>query len=520
MPSLKDLIESKVRYVTLMEGCGCSKGSDKHNTLLQSAIAGILQAVSISRKVDVEDAIAVKSIVEGHFTDSQIETIMSAVNQKVSLVKVSTTCVGRQINYCWDSYLTASLWEFCQSPVVHTQQKLMATAEHMRLCGLVSCDEKTYAFVAAIATHCILNDGPTLLQHARDLKELVRCNKDEVTHLPDEFPRTTDEFQAQYPILYGRAFATEPPVPSKLSDMQRQMILRLVPCRSTKSGCESMRSFAVQGPIHPRARPAINRGPSLESLPGFRWTNRPPPPALTDAVASTMPGMFPQPDVAFPSPPPSGAPRRLLALEAPPTPSPTRDSPTVPFSSFPARESPLSSPAQSSITASPTVSSSLVLHEGPLAGTRSMDAITNAIKVKLGKVDAMQWSVETAADGDEKAKPPPKKSMKARPPPKKSMKIIVSIMKKPAAPPTTMKKPAATQDTVADSDLRYSPDCMGPWSYKGQTVYISIPLRQYRVKPGRGRRDLKAISWKTQSRKQAWEEAVKHVKQECKRMQE
>ena len=100
------VVQKRITYIQLMEQCGSPVGSAEFERCHRGHL-GLDQGNEESFSID--DAMAMKEIVETVFSPSQVETIMSSLHQKVNLA--STVPSGdpnrndKQDNNSFDKYL-------------------------------------------------------------------------------------------------------------------------------------------------------------------------------------------------------------------------------------------------------------------------------------------------------------------------------------------------------------------------------------------------------------------------------
>ena len=272
MSKLEQMVQAKVTYVQMMHACGAPVGSEKNQQLLTNLLEGTLGAIRIVSTVQPGEAVRLKAILEDHLSADQLSTIMAAVANKVSL---SGTPSEAQAQRCYnlDVYMTEEDWS-CFLDTQNRSAQILRIARIMAQIGLVRPDEKTFAQAALIATHAHGLDSPNmLLQATRQLKDLYKGLVGEaasqgLTQGPLVYPPDVNVFKDEFPALFQKAYAQQPPVPSKWTPEIRYLILQHATARSSKSG-------ASQGPAGPaiaRTRTMLKpQQPQLEDLPGFKW---------------------------------------------------------------------------------------------------------------------------------------------------------------------------------------------------------------------------------------------------------
>lgn len=275
-----------------------------------------------------------------------------------------------------------------------------------------------------------------------------------------------------------------------------------------------MRSFMEEAGSN-----AISNGPGVD-LPGFKWC---------------LPGV--QQHRSEGGAPGEGARLHLpggiqLALPGP-SPGPSEPGPSEPAEKPSAPPSQQPSPSTSPITSPPhgALGPSTALAWPPMqdSGTKvlSMSELTKKIQQDvMGAGDVIKdknAAAETGGETDDAApttqkirpaakKRPaknPKKPMRAHPNTKKGK----NTAKKGKNTAKGKKRPAAKVVSKTDHAFEYrtAKEFNTPRYYGGKTLYTDTIRQVWRIKPGKGRRDHKMFSFKTNPR-ETWNEVVKALK--------
>ena len=96
MSNLNVFVEKKLKYLELMSSCGRPVGSPQYAQLQDDAVAGILTAVKASKSISETAALEVHSLIMPVLSGAQVETLMSAIDNKVSVASSSSCGIDKQ----------------------------------------------------------------------------------------------------------------------------------------------------------------------------------------------------------------------------------------------------------------------------------------------------------------------------------------------------------------------------------------------------------------------------------------
>ena len=162
--------------------------------------------------------------------------------------------------------------------------------------GVHKGNEKTYAYGAAIATQAHGFNIQSLLEDGRDLKSYVRSMTPKLRG-PEIYPSDPEVIRRDWPSIFAQAYGADEamyPVPSKRANEHREIVLGMMPCRSSKAGSRALprvRSTPQRWPR--RARADQGRGqqrpwalPAQDRMTAAAVRTVPPPAKYCDTVPS------------------------------------------------------------------------------------------------------------------------------------------------------------------------------------------------------------------------------------------
>ena len=98
----------------------------------------IRQAKSIS----IDDSLAVKPILDLVFEPTDVEKLMSAINDKINHYDAQKDGCPKQVHAFLDCYLQEDAWDLMLNKEVDVQMKLMGMSGLFAGIGLLQCEEK------------------------------------------------------------------------------------------------------------------------------------------------------------------------------------------------------------------------------------------------------------------------------------------------------------------------------------------------------------------------------------------
>ena len=279
MPSAVDKVKVQLRYIELMETCGCPPGSQRHRILETDTVMNITNIIKNCKTFTTESAVELHAILGARLEKTHVDTIMTLIQSKVGR-KVTDFNLSKQKNPYLDNYLTESHWQAYMDPRIAAEPKLMSMALLMHALGCFKLEEELWVIGVCLAMQSDTLNQDVALVYIRKLKEYYR-NIGEVAHRgPLSYPETPQELQTMgHTEIYNLAYEKEPPVPSKWSPQTKAMLVGTTPCRNSKSGCNWGTAVRVDVGSHmfrrtnsPNAMQVDgSQQLGLASLPGFRW---------------------------------------------------------------------------------------------------------------------------------------------------------------------------------------------------------------------------------------------------------
>ena len=174
-------IKQRLDYITLMEKCGITQGTTKHNELISTTTTAILQAVRCAKVIQFADASILNDFLTSALPKPNVDTIMAALHVKVPVgashvspsAVLAASYTTKQSHMFLDNYATDEWWGIFMSAAPEGT-KLFAMAMLFHGLGLLSASEKTYAYGAALATQIAPTNVDELLIAVRKLKRIVK----------------------------------------------------------------------------------------------------------------------------------------------------------------------------------------------------------------------------------------------------------------------------------------------------------------------------------------------------------
>ena len=514
--------EKKIEYIELMSGLR-KPGTAAHAALLADATAGLLQYIRNS-KVCEDDAIDVAAVLTPALEESQVHSVMAAIDAKVNLSRAPGTDL-KQTNFHLDSHLTPDGWSLFGRTDVPAQQRLLGMASQMLGLGLLNANERTFAYAAALATHADYPSKAELLVHTRDLKVYLKaCTNASFLRGPSVYKKDPEDLLRSHPEVYKQAYPTQGPVPSTLNDAQRIITVKGAPCRNTRAGCEALRPTAnangmrqlMQSPA-PRGQQLFVRSPSqvgdqcpivMCGQPGSVGQSQPPnSQGFSDASIECNAAAPVHCKAPLPSPPrfalengsPAAQPPQSVAASAPPS---------MPSQGFGAGW----------IATGDGSSQSKIVTGGDASQPKnSIASITAAIKHKIISGHAGLDKLETEGEDADMESTEGSDACDAK-----------LVLKKPSGKvprhgaknkkKANAKSKAKTDAKVkgigkgkgATDDLKFR-TFTKPRYWRDCTIYNDQIRKQFRIKEAPGRRDEKYVAYRKSTQKEAWALVTKHL---------
>ena len=244
--SLLQFVEKRIEYLNLMTSTIAPTGSQKHKVLHTEAMEGILRAINSCKGIPADAVSDLHSKLSGVLSDEAVNALLGACNAKVDLSNLSGAVVQKlapkQVNLVLDNYLTEQHWSVFTNPNHAPRDKLMVMAAIFVAIGLHHSDEKTKSLGCALSQQTNGFEAKNIYAALTEFRELLKAALAS-THScsvlgPEVYPEAIEEFKAKNPELFLQAFPAEPPTKTKWNNEFRAMVLRVCPCRDTKTGVQ------------------------------------------------------------------------------------------------------------------------------------------------------------------------------------------------------------------------------------------------------------------------------------------
>jgi hypothetical protein len=508
--ALEKSVANRFAYVDLMVKVGgCEPGLPKHHQLLTDSVCLILATLKTVKGVQVEDAIAIQTMVsKSPLNEEQRTTLLGALDVKVN-GGVSQAGSNKQQFFYFDNYWTQELSDLYASGS-SVDVVLRATARHLIALQATKLNEKSMAHCLSMALHTHDLDGDAKLLYLGKLKKFIDAAKNDCAPVGlVEYPEDVNEFIEKAPEAARAAFGATPPVESKFDGVARSLLTTGMPCRSSSHMCATGGAAKLKYSGVPKAcLPALkliehmqndgghkgfgkgnHRPVSMESLPNFSWT---------------QPGSLHYPDTGRQSGTNNMIENNMIALGWIP--------PAPPKQSEPEQQSPLADKEPPTLDAALPPTAENTTHTNKLIGSDIRD-ITARITAKTGSVkraidDVANESSNSEGDDESPRRPKTKKKAGANAAGIKKPAAATGIKKPAAAPATGIAKPVKAKDIDVKEWLKKlraalpfpGPKKRKPIHYEQITIYTDATKKKWRVKPGVGRRDEKLISFSSEPR--------------------
>ena len=535
---LKELA-SRTELLECNRSSGMSDGQLKE--LAMSAAVGIGKMMGLMRNAidPVQATQLLQMVVNGPYHKEAVDLLRTSINHKVTKVgdsHVSASVVNRltppktalDLQSCshFDFYLKESQWVVIMDPEVDMMTKMRILTDAAKALRLFKPSEKTFVHMAAVlilASVAKSTQGHNALQLVKDLKAALRGRRSNRQLCIDgactNYPESPLEFQKQCPVVYDLAYSDAPPVASRLDQSQLKAIEDMVPARGTHHSvniCKSMGSHGMKMQSENRMLQMVGKllverangggggGGNEIGLQVF-GANRNQRKDLQDILgrcdallAQKKTDLMALEDaspagVSVASPSPVGVETSLALLSPAPVVAGSPDRATG-----------------SADNAAPVVAGS------PSSAAGFADMVT-AMKKQLqgGCHEEEEEEEDEGETGAEKKAPKKRKRGDAPAALTKAdtEKSAGATKRKRGGGPTALDKKAVIDISNDMKDFSYPglKACV-PKYYKGITIYTSVTLKKWRVKPCPKARHEKKFSW-GDSPRDTWLLVVKHVKQ-------
>lgn len=265
----------EIKYMKLLKSVA---GPSAAASITADTKLNILTIIKAAKKVTEDDVMNIQTLLNAEFEAEDALVLM-----KVCISKASTLDAGaKQENLFLDNYLTQSMWDALQSNIVDPTTKMLSLATLMKAGGKVAATEYTKSLANLLAANeqGRFNYDASLAELQR-FKKVYAVAKPPASNLsgPSVYPEQPESLLDHCHELYHQLYEHEPPVASKWTSAYRNLVLKESPCMMPKGGLAGNISQVVhRGQALPfNSRPpvegqSLQRAPSMESLPGFKWT--------------------------------------------------------------------------------------------------------------------------------------------------------------------------------------------------------------------------------------------------------
>ena len=143
-------MQKRLAYVELM--VSCSGGYEKKKeALVAECMSATLQAIKGNKKLTPEDAMEVKTMLDGRIPEANVTTVMNAMQARIGLAPSGNKAEDdKQVNLFLDCYQTEDDWSLYRNADADISTKLMNMARIIVSSGMSRCSEKTFGLGAAI----------------------------------------------------------------------------------------------------------------------------------------------------------------------------------------------------------------------------------------------------------------------------------------------------------------------------------------------------------------------------------
>ncbi len=205
------------------------------------ALSAALTKVTLK---DHDVAALVALVTNGPLLQHDASALVMTLNAKLdeAPANVGNKCILQDCTSLYNFFAHRE-WSLFGSALADLDAKLDLAVNRACALGVRHPSEKSFAAMAAVVVHRAELSQQTALGVVNELKKRFRSKTRKLAPPPIAFvelPKTWEQYKSQRPVLGACLFSdSDQPVAPPIAVGDLELLTRLVPCRSTRAGCEN-----------------------------------------------------------------------------------------------------------------------------------------------------------------------------------------------------------------------------------------------------------------------------------------